>query len=77
LESRFGEKVQILEGSRGQFDVLADDQLLFSKHEIGRFPNQNEVEDRLSMLKKGEELPPLPQANRRWFVSRLMSRLTG
>ncbi len=77
MESRFGDKVQILEGSLGQFDVLANDTLLFSKHETGRFPNPNEVEDRLSILKRGEDLPPMPQADRRWFVSRLLSRLTG
>jgi hypothetical protein len=77
LESRFGEKVEIAEGSRGQFDVLADNTPLFSKHDAGRFPNPGEVEERAALLKNGEELPPVPPGERKWFVSRLLSRLTG
>ncbi len=77
IESRFGQKVEIGEGSRGQFDVLADGQLLFSKKDAGRFPQPNEVEERFALLKDGKELPPVPQAERTWFVSRLLSRLTG
>ncbi len=77
IESRFGQKVEIAEGSRGQFDVLADGQLLFSKKDAGRFPQPNEVEERFALLKDGKELPPAPQAERTWFVSRLLSRLTG
>jgi predicted Rdx family selenoprotein len=70
-------KVEIAEGSRGQFDVLVDDQLLFSKKDVGRFPQPDEVEERFSLLKDGKELPPIAQADRRWFVSRLISRLTN
>ena len=77
LDSRFGENVDIIEGSRGQFDVLEGDTLLFSKKEAGRFPNSGEVEERVALLKRGEQLPPLPHAERQWFVSRLISRLTG
>jgi selT/selW/selH-like putative selenoprotein len=77
LESRWDEKVAIAEGSRGQFDVMADDVLLFSKKETGRFPQTGEVEERYSLLKDGKELPPIPQAERKWFVSRLISRLTN
>jgi predicted Rdx family selenoprotein len=77
LESRFGEKVEIAEGRLGQFDVMADDHLLFSKHDAGRFPEPGEVEERFSIVKKGEQLPPLAQAERKWFVSRLLSRLTS
>jgi predicted Rdx family selenoprotein len=77
LESRAGEKVAIAEGSRGQFDVLADGVLLFSKAEAGRFPQPGEVEERFSLLKDGKELPPIPHIERKWFVSRLLSRLTN
>jgi selT/selW/selH-like putative selenoprotein len=31
------------EGSKGQFDVLADGQLVFSKQEQGRFPDAAEI----------------------------------
>jgi selT/selW/selH-like putative selenoprotein len=30
-------------GTRGQFDVLADGRLLFSKHSEGRFPDEDEI----------------------------------
>jgi predicted Rdx family selenoprotein len=31
------------EGSKGQYDVLADGELLFSKQEEGRFPQPAEI----------------------------------
>jgi predicted Rdx family selenoprotein len=34
-------------GGRGQFDVLLDCELLFSKQERGRFPEDREILDRL------------------------------
>jgi hypothetical protein len=30
-------------GERGQFDVLADGRLVFSKYEVRRFPEQGEI----------------------------------
>jgi selenoprotein W-related protein len=30
-------------GSTGQFDVVADGELVFSKAEVGRFPEEGEV----------------------------------
>jgi hypothetical protein len=30
-------------GGKGQFDVLRDGELVFSKQEIGRFPEQGEI----------------------------------
>ena len=77
LESRWGEKVEIAAGSRGQFDVLADGVALFSKKEAGRFPQPGEVEERFSLFRDGKEIPPIPHAERKWFVSRLISRLTN
>jgi selT/selW/selH-like putative selenoprotein len=35
--------VTITPGSRGQFDVLLDGKVLFSKHEKGRFPSHDEI----------------------------------
>lgn len=31
-------------GGKGQFDVLRDGRLIFSKHDAGRFPGEGEVE---------------------------------
>jgi len=48
---RFGndiENLTILPSSGGVYDIWKDDQLIFSKKEIGRFPlNDNEVIDQL------------------------------
>jgi selT/selW/selH-like putative selenoprotein len=38
----------IAPGLRGQFDVLLDGELLFSKQERGRFPEDREILDRLA-----------------------------
>ncbi|MDP9491917.1 MAG: Rdx family protein [Actinomycetota bacterium] len=32
-----------LEGGNGQFDVIRDGELVFSKHETGRFPEDGEI----------------------------------
>jgi len=45
LNSRFGEKVQVKPGKTGQFDVVVDGKVIFSKGEVGRFPVDNEVEE--------------------------------
>jgi selT/selW/selH-like putative selenoprotein len=34
-------------GAGGQFDVLADGALLFSKKQVGRFPEDDEILSRL------------------------------
>jgi selT/selW/selH-like putative selenoprotein len=34
-------------GGRGQFDVVIDDALVFSKHAVGRFPEEDEILSRL------------------------------
>jgi selT/selW/selH-like putative selenoprotein len=54
LSSRFGEKVQIKPGKTGQFDVLVDGKLVFSKGQVGRFPVANEVEE---IFDKGQRKP--------------------
>jgi hypothetical protein len=40
-------KAKIIPGGRGQFDVLRDGELLFSKQERGRFPEEREILSRL------------------------------
>jgi selT/selW/selH-like putative selenoprotein len=37
-------------GTTGQFDVTADGKLVFSKHDVGRFPDDGEV---LGLLEAG------------------------
>lgn len=43
------EMVKIIPSSGGVFEVSLDDKLVFSKKELGRFPNEDEVEDSIRM----------------------------
>ena len=36
-------KPELVKGDGGVFDVVADGRLVFSKHEAGRFPGDDEV----------------------------------
>jgi len=38
-----GIRAEDIPGAKGQFDVLRDGELLFSKHEAGRFPEHAEI----------------------------------
>ncbi|MBV8772996.1 MAG: Rdx family protein [Deltaproteobacteria bacterium] len=51
LKSRFREEVQVKPGSTGQFDVVVDGKVIFSKSQAGRFPVDNEVEDAFAELR--------------------------
>jgi predicted Rdx family selenoprotein len=62
LKSRFDEDVAITPGKSGQFDVLIDGDLIFSKSQTGRFPIDDEVEARFAAHKNGKDLPPLGQS---------------
>jgi predicted Rdx family selenoprotein len=42
-----GHEASIEEGAKGQYDVLADGKLVFSKQESGRFPQHDEIRDLL------------------------------
>jgi predicted Rdx family selenoprotein len=42
-----GIDASIREGGNGQFDVLRDGELLFSKRSQGRFPDEDEILDLL------------------------------
>jgi hypothetical protein len=48
LNAKAGHSAEIEEGGKGQFDVLADGKLLFSKQQQGRFPEHSEVRELLS-----------------------------
>jgi len=73
LESRFGESVRITPGRSGQFDVLVDGRLIFSKSEVGRFPVEAEVEERFAALKAGNDLPPIE--NKGGVLRRVVGKL--
>jgi hypothetical protein len=51
LHRRFGEDAEIKAGKSGQFDVVVDGELIFSKAKAGRFPVDDEVEDLFATLK--------------------------
>ena len=38
-----GFDAEAIPGGKGQFDVLADGAMVFSKHETGRFPEDGEI----------------------------------
>lgn len=38
-----GVESKLVTGTAGQFDVLVDGKLLFSKHKEGRFPDHEEI----------------------------------
>ena len=45
IERQFGIKAELIKGMGGVFEVSVNDNLLFSKKELGRFPDENEIED--------------------------------
>jgi selT/selW/selH-like putative selenoprotein len=47
LKRHFDVEVQLIEGVKGVFDVVADDKLIFSKHSAGRFPEEQDIIDEL------------------------------
>jgi len=44
LEARGHRPVEVEPGKSGQFDVLADDKLVYSRYETGRFPSEADLE---------------------------------
>lgn len=45
--------VAIVPGEHEGFDVWVDDRLLFSRKQLGRFPNEREIEDQLIDILEG------------------------
>jgi predicted Rdx family selenoprotein len=43
LIERFGAEVELIAGSGGVFDVVADGKKIFSKAAVGRFPEDGEI----------------------------------
>jgi predicted Rdx family selenoprotein len=42
--SERGVEAKAVPGGKGQFDVVRDGELVFSKHAVGRFPGEGEIE---------------------------------
>ena len=49
IADRFGIRPELIEGDKGIFDVRVDGNLLFSKHAIGRFPQEGEIGELLAV----------------------------
>jgi len=43
ISEAFGLEPELIKGRNGVFDVVVDDKLVFSKHQVGRFPDDEEV----------------------------------
>ena len=43
LSSELGIEAELIGGTKGIFDVRVDEELVFSKYEVGRFPEPGEV----------------------------------
>jgi len=55
--------------------VIADGQLIFSKAEVDRFPDEGEVEARLAELRKGRNSPPPGQSGKAAVLTRILGKL--
>jgi selT/selW/selH-like putative selenoprotein len=43
IEAETGTKAELIEGGNGIFDVTVDGERIFSKQEVGRFPESEEI----------------------------------
>ena len=43
IKDHFQADVQLIAGSGGVYDIVADGKEIFSKHKAGRFPQPNEI----------------------------------
>ncbi len=48
LQAKFGAEVELERASNGMFEVFADEDLVFSKLQQGRFPTHKELDQLLS-----------------------------
>ena len=75
MDSQFGEKADITPGKSGQFDVIVNGRLVFSKSSTGRFPVDGEVEEIFAALKEGREPVPVEIKKPEGFVARILDKL--
>ena len=48
IKDEFGIESELVKGDAGVFDVEVDGELLFSKHALGRYPEEDEVIEALA-----------------------------
>ena len=53
IENQFGYEVELIKGVGGIFEITLNNSLVFSKKELGRFPNEDEIE---SLIEGYEEV---------------------
>lgn len=51
IEKKFGAKSELIEGSGGVFDVHIDGTQIWNKHDVGRFPEHEEILGKIESLK--------------------------
>ncbi len=52
LENKLGVTAELIPGNNGIFDVAVDGKIIYSKHQTGRFPEDQEIVDLLSESSK-------------------------
>ncbi len=45
IKSKYGIDSKLISSGGGVFEVMLNNSLIFSKKELGRFPNENEIEN--------------------------------
>ena len=45
IKSKYGIDAKLISSGGGVFEVVLNNSLIFSKKELGRFPNENEIEN--------------------------------
>ena len=44
LEARGNAPVDVQQGKTGQFDIVVDEKLVYSRYQTGRFPSESDLE---------------------------------
>ena len=47
IKKKYGVDAELIKGVKGIFDVYVDDKLVFSRHQEGRFPEPQDIFDKV------------------------------
>ncbi len=53
IQQRFGIETDLIKGQKGVFEIALDNEPIFSKKALGRFPEPNEIEDIIGSRSQG------------------------